>query len=88
MTRRGRRGGIKQTLVEYHVGDPGRFSHPGRIRQRTKSHNARVIVALVPGQVLIADYEIDDPRLRLIVQLGHFSIYEALGGTQGSVGGS
>jgi hypothetical protein len=42
----------------------------------------------VPGQVLIADYEIDDPRLRLIVQLGHFSIYEALGGTQGSVGGS
>jgi len=67
--------GFKQMMIEYCIGDPARFAHAERADGRTHRPHAEVIDGLLASQVLITDFEIEDPRLRLIVRLGQYSIY-------------
>lgn len=69
--------GLRQMLIEYHVGDPGRFAHPSRSESLEHRSDMEVVDLLAPEQILIADHEIHDPRLRLIVRIVDYTIYEA-----------
>jgi len=70
--------GMRQTLIEYYVGDPARFAHPGRIMKRSAGLNQKTINGLSKGQILIADFNIRDPRLRLVARIGEYRIYESV----------
>ncbi len=70
--------GMKQTLIEYYVGDPARFAHPGRMMKRPAGFHQKTINGLSKGQVLIADFEIWNPRLRLIARISEYRIYESV----------
>lgn len=71
--------GLNQTLIEYQVGDPARFTHPHWLETPAGQTRDQMLAKLVPGQVLISDHEIDVPELRRIARLGHYWIYERVG---------
>jgi hypothetical protein len=70
--------GIRQALIEYPVGDPARFARPHRLKNPVQQTGPQVIAKLVPGQVLISDYDIELPELRLITRMGRYRVYERL----------
>jgi hypothetical protein len=71
--------GIHQILIEYQVGDPARFARPHWRSQPVRQTPPELLATLVPGQVLISDYEIEVPELRLINRLGQYWVYERSG---------
>jgi hypothetical protein len=71
--------GIRQALIEYHVGDPARFAHPHRLKEPVRQTQLQLLAKLAPGQVLISDYEIEVPELRLVTRLGQYRVYERTG---------
>lgn len=70
--------GLKQLLIEYKVGDPGAFARPQSEIRRNAQVNAAIIDGLRSGQLLIADYEVRDPRVAGITRVASFRIYQAI----------
>jgi len=73
------KGGRNKMLIEYQAGDPGRFANPHRLEHPARETQAQLLARLVPGQVLISDYEIEASEVRLIARLGQYWIYERNG---------
>jgi hypothetical protein len=72
-------GGVRQILIEYQLGDPARFARPHWRRKAVRQTPPQLLAMLIPGQVLISDYEIEVPELRLITRLGQYWVYERSG---------
>jgi hypothetical protein len=70
-------GGLKQTVLLFSAGNPGWFARPERPQLHDPKRN--VLRELVAGQLLIADRPIDSDRLREIVVIGQYHIYEGRG---------
>ncbi len=70
--------GASQFFVEYHTGDPARFSDPALSVKRTPERNLQVLADLLPNQILISNEEIDQPHLRVVTRIGSYILYEAI----------
>jgi hypothetical protein len=69
--------GYKRMVLKYYVGDPGRVSAPDAPSPTSLQARNELVESLAPGQILVTDYVLDDARLRPVIQIGQYFVFEA-----------